>query len=91
MSITSTHSFAGLSRRGMMTGLAIAAALTLAGCGKKGPLEPPPGSDQARSMDKARASAAAEPQVGVPAMRGAKRRPPPVDRPKEEFFLDFLL
>lgn len=76
--------------------LAVAAsALALAACGKKGPLEPAPGSRDALAAEAAKK----QPQPGAtqndltPAVgirRG--RRPPPVSAPKgEPFLLDFLL
>lgn len=67
-------------------------ALSLAACGKKGPLEPAPGSPDAQRVEeqkKAQADQASiTPQVGM----RRTRRPPPVTAPKgEPFILDFLV
>lgn len=68
-------------------------ALGLAACGKKGPLEPAPGSPDAL---KAEAQKKAEPEQASttpPIGTGTRRRrPPPVTPPKgEPFLLDFLI
>jgi predicted small lipoprotein YifL len=62
---------------------AILAALGLAGCGRKGPLDPPPG-----------ASLAGEPQADMPGLTSSKGRAPPAaaaQAPKKHFPLDGLL
>lgn len=79
-----------LSRRSLLRAVGLGAALAVAACGKRGPLEPPPDSDEGRKLSASRASQSAD-QPGVPALRGARRRPPPVTPPKTDFFLDALL
>ena len=66
---------------------ALFAALALAGCGRIGPLEPPPG-----------ASAQAKPDMPKPNDLSAdtlnpqmKPKIPPIMPPNQPFFLDFLL
>ncbi len=67
--------------------LALLVALALAGCGRYGPLEPPPD-----------ASAPAKPAMPKPYDRSAdtlnpqmKPKIPPITPPNQPFFLDFLL
>lgn len=73
--------------------IAAVATLSLAACGKKGPLEPAPGSRDALAAEAAKKAqgqnqADMSPQVGV----RRSRRPPPVTAPKgDPFLLDFLL
>jgi predicted small lipoprotein YifL len=65
---------------------ALAAALGLAACGRKGPLDPPPG-----------ASLAGEPQANLPGLMSSKGQTPPAansgaaQAPKKHFPLDVLL
>lgn len=51
-------------------------ALGLSACGRKGPLDPPPGASVARAPAKAEA---APPQEGVPAATPASKRRSPLD------------
>jgi predicted small lipoprotein YifL len=68
---------------------ALAAALTLAGCGRKGPLDPPP------SATAAEREAAGDPQARQSAPRpvmDAQGRPiAPQSQEKKKIFLDWLL
>lgn len=59
--------------------VALVAAVGLSACGRKGPLEPPPGA----------AAAVAAPID--PTLAGAPPPPPPPDKPDKPFFLDPLL
>jgi len=65
---------------------ALAASLGLAACGKKGPLDPPPG-----------ASLEGEPQANMPDLMSNKGMPPPENpaapsnKPKKHIPLDDLL
>lgn len=88
--MTKTLPIAALSRRSLLRAFGFGAALTVAACGKRGPLEPPPESDEGRKLSAARASQSAE-QPGVPSIKGTRRRPPPIKPPKDDFFLDALL
>ena len=62
---------------------ALIAALGLAGCGRKGGLDPPPG---AAAIDQ---TAAAEP--GVPPELGPDGQPVPAPPPRRRTFIDFLI
>jgi predicted small lipoprotein YifL len=62
---------------------ALVAALGLAGCGRKGGLDPPPG---AAAIDQ---TAAAEP--GVPPELGPDGQPVPAPPPRRRTFIDFLI
>ena len=85
--MTVLHNTSGLTRRMLGLGLGAALALAVAGCGKKGPLEPPPSA-----ADAAKSQQANPAEPGIASLRGgAKKRPPPVKPPKDDFFLDFLL
>lgn len=76
-----------MSRRGLLRlGAAAGLALSLAACGKRGPLEPPPDSPDATQKQPQGDQTAV-----MPGLKGAKKRPPPVKPPKGDFFLDFLL
>ena len=69
---------------GRALGIAVLAALALAGCGRFGPLEPPPdASAQAKPKPDQPGSGTLNPQI----------RPgiPPIVAPNQPFFLDFLL
>ncbi|MCA0422294.1 MAG: lipoprotein [Proteobacteria bacterium] len=74
------------TRRAALRLAAVGLVLGLAACGKRGPLEPPPGSADAAKSQKSQ-----DDQQGIPGLKGAKKRPPPVTPPKRDFFLDFLL
>ncbi len=75
----------GLWKRRQVLLAAIGVSLIVAGCGKKGPLEPPPGSPDAPKEK------AATETSGVPSLKGGAKRPPPIRRPKEPFILDAIL
>ena len=69
-------------------GLVVLMALAVAGCGRRGALEPPPGS--------AAAASAVEPSVSangsdMALMPGKSRKPKPVQPGSDPFFLDPLL
>lgn len=69
----------------ILAGLA-SLSLTLAGCGKRGPLEPPPDSPDAKKPTDQSSNAT------VPGgIRGGTRRPAPIRRPTDSFILDPLL
>lgn len=78
-----------LSRLALI-GVALA-ALTLAGCGRKGPLDPPPGASVAEPM--AAAPATPEPLVAVPGQptESSVNRPVTPAGPNKRIFLDGLL
>ena len=75
----------------LLIGCALVLALALGGCGRRGPLEPPPGSleaQQAAAEEKGETlSNVTIPPVG----KGASRKTPPIRAPKEPFILDPLL
>jgi predicted small lipoprotein YifL len=77
-----------LSRRALIAGGLAALSLALAGCGRRGPLEPPPGSPDAKRLEERRAAAES---TGNPLQRSGSRRPPPISRPNDPFILDPLL
>ena len=62
---------------------ALVAALGLAGCGRKGGLDPPPG---ASAIDQ---TAAAQP--GAPPELGPDGQPVPAPPPRRRTFIDFLI
>ncbi len=68
--------------RGRVRALAVLLALCLAGCGKYGPLEPPPDPN-----------APPKPATSNPNAMNVLAKPsiPPITPPKQPFFLDFLL
>ena len=75
-----------LTRRAVMMAAVLATATALAGCGKRGPLEPAEGMNPDKSKQQG------EPADGtIPGMKGARRRPPPIKPPERDLFLDFLL
>lgn len=82
-----THPLTARTTRRVLLVAGLAAAL--AACGRKGALEPPPGSEQGKQLEQRR-NAQSE-QTGTPNLRGGGRRPPPIQRPKESFILDPLL
>ena len=78
--------FSGRTRRFVLLG----SVLALAACGRRGPLEPPPGSAQAKRTAEQAEAKSENPAAGV-GMRPGSRRPPPLERPKRDFVLDPLL
>lgn len=78
-------------RRRLLRLLAVGLPLAVAACGKRGPLEPSPDSEEGRKLSAQRAQPQEPGQTGVPGLKGARRRPPPVTPPKQDFLLDFLL
>lgn len=73
--------------------IAAVSALALTACGRKGPLEPAPGSPDAMRSEAARKAQADQPASATQQLgAGRRRRPPPITPPKgEPFVLDFLL
>ena len=70
---------------------ALALTLALGGCGRRGPLEPPPGSLQAQ-QEAAEEKGEALSNVTIPPVgKGNSRKTPPIRAPKEPFILDPLL
>lgn len=70
---------------------AIALAMTLSACGRRGPLEPPPGSVEAQK-EAAEERGETLSNVTIPPVgKGASRKTPPIRAPKEPFILDPLL
>lgn len=70
---------------------AFALALALGGCGRRGPLEPPPGSIEAQ-QEAAEERGEELSNVTIPPVgRGTSRKTPPIRAPKEPFILDPLL
>ncbi len=76
MNRASKISFAALTLVGLAAG-------GLAGCGRAGPLEPPPDAQAV-----AKQTSAADSNSGLPQQR---QRPKPIEAPKQSFFLDPLL
>lgn len=74
--------------------IAALAALALAGCGRKGPLEPPPGSVNAKAnpLEEKEITDPAEPKPVVPSISpvGSKKGKK-IEAPKEPFILDPIL
>jgi predicted small lipoprotein YifL len=70
-----------LERRVLSLALVAALALGVAGCGRRGPLEPPP--DATAVQKPAPSSPADEPE--------ARKKNPPITPPKTPFVLDPLL
>ena len=80
-----------LSRLALI-GVAVA-ALTLAGCGRKGPLDPPPGASMAPAqtpVDNAAVPPTNEPLFSSQPRENALPQAKPVD-PNKKFFLDSIL
>lgn len=70
---------------------AIVLALALGGCGRRGQLEPPPGSVEAQ-QEAAEERGETLSNVTIPTVgKGASRKTPPIRAPKEPFILDPLL
>jgi len=75
-----------LPLKALLLGLGL--AMSLAGCGAKGPLEPPPSAaEQPKSEVKADEGMGDIPTIGQAKKKSAK----PTETPKQPFFLDFLL
>lgn len=77
--------------------LAFALCLGVAACGKRGPLEPPPGQTQAREAAKAEAKAKEAAESGLPGETqpaatklGTKKRVP-ITPPKRDLIIDGIL
>ena len=70
-----------MNRRTLLIGLA---ALALAGCGRKGPLEPPPDPSA-----KVQEPVATDNPIGPP--KRAKKNRTPINVPKDPFILDPIL
>lgn len=84
--VTRIESPAGAGYRMLILAGVAVAGLALAGCGKRGPLEPPPDSTDAKPKTEQGAP------VGVPGgFKGGTRRVSPIRAPKEPFILDPLL
>lgn len=70
-------------------------ALSLAGCGRKGPLEPPPGAVDAKADKLSEQNESANPTVKtlVPSISpvGSGRKGKPITAPKDSFILDAIL
>jgi predicted small lipoprotein YifL len=73
--------------RGLWLAMAAFAALALAGCGRYGPLEPPPEANAAAKL----APPAAAPGSAASMSSIAKPRIPPITPPNQPFILDPLL
>ena len=70
---------------------ALALTLALGGCGRRGPLEPPPGSIEAQ-QEAAEEKGEELSKVTIPPVgKGSSRKTPPIRAPKEPFILDPLL
>lgn len=69
---------------------AIVLALTVSGCGRRGPLEPPPGSVEAQ-QEAAEEKGETLSNVTIPPIGRGSRKTPPIRAPKEPFILDPLL
>lgn len=72
--------------------LTVGLALTAAACGRKGPLEPPPGGKDIPGEDNAQPSDREE-QAGLMnnPIGQRPRRPPPIKPPNDPFVLDAIL
>lgn len=70
-------------------------ALVLGACGRRGPLEPPPGTaalgPDGKPVPATDAPAASSPAIGPTPFRGAPRGGAAVQRPNRPFILDPLL
>lgn len=74
--------------------LACAAALLVSGCGRKGPLEPPPGSVNAADnpMEERETTDPSAPKPLIPSVSPVgNRKGKKINAPKEPFFLDPIL
>ena len=70
-------------------------ALSLSACGRKGPLEPPPGAVDAKADKLSEQNESANPTVKtlVPSIApvGSGRKGKPITAPKDDFILDPIL
>jgi predicted small lipoprotein YifL len=73
-----------------LIGAAIA-ALTLAGCGRKGPLDPPPGASLANDTQAAAAPAVSDPLVAPIGQTKESSAPRATPTSNKRIFLDNLL
>lgn len=78
------------TRRLVLFGAVLALSAGTSACGRRGPLEPPPGSAQAKRAAE-QAEAKSENPAAAVGVRPGNRRPPPLERPKRDFVLDPLL
>lgn len=74
----------------LLLGSAMVLALALSGCGRRGPLEPPPGSVEAQ-QEAAEEKGEELSKVTIPPVGRGSRKTPPIRAPKEPFILDPLL
>ena len=82
----------GPTRRFLVIGAVLALGAGTSACGRRGPLEPPPGSAQARKAAEQAEAKSDNPLGGAGGGTGqSRRRPPPLERPKRDFVLDPLL
>ncbi len=70
---------------------AVALALSLGACGRRGPLEPPPGSLEAQQEAAEERGETLSDVTIQPIGKGGSRKTPPIRAPKEPFILDPLL
>lgn len=70
---------------------AMALALGASGCGRRGPLEPPPGSIEAQQQQAEERGEELSNVTIQPIGKGASRKTPPIRAPKQPFILDPLL
>ena len=75
-----------IARRFLVAGLV---ALTLSGCGRKGPLEPPPGAAIAKPVIEP--GEAAKPGITTPGSLKPKKKRTTIVPPKDPFILDPIL
>ena len=69
---------------------ALIAALALAGCGRKGPLDPPPGATSATGTQQTANTDSIRSPIGQPG-NSQKSQPPAPKAPNKAFVLDPLL
>ena len=70
---------------------ALVLALALGACGRRGPLEPPPGSVEAQQQQAEESGQELSNVTIQPIGKGASRKVPPIRAPKQPFILDPLL
>ena len=69
----------------------MALALGVGACGRRGPLEPPPGSLEAQQQQAEESGEELSNVTIQPIGKGASRKNPPIRAPKQPFLLDPLL